>query len=93
MFDGPPADDWPDRRSDRTKTRPGADSASTIFFAKGAADNREAAWDKKRSAEALHRARDDELPNTWSEAAPSRCHGENHNPDSENTASAIAITE
>ena len=93
VFDRPSANHWPDRRGDRTETRPGADGASAIFFAKGAADNREAAWHEKRRAEALHRARDNELPNSWSKPAPSRCHGENHNPDNKNAASAVAIPE
>ena len=93
MFDRPPANDWSDRRGDCTETGPGADSASTIFFTKGAADNRETAWNKKRSPEALHRACDDELPNSGSEAAPGRCRCENRNANDENTASAVAITQ
>src|SRR5882724_8481468 len=70
LLDQPTTEDWSDSGSDRTKARPGADSASAIFLAKGAADDGETARDKQRRAESLGCASDNQRADSGSQTAP-----------------------
>src|SRR6266700_6465931 len=70
LLDQPAPEDWSNSGSDRTKGRPGADSASAIFLAKGAADDGETARDKQRRAESLDCAGDNQRVDSGSQTAP-----------------------
>ena len=53
LLDQPATEDRSDSGGDCTKARPGADSASAIFLAKGAANDGETAGHEQRGAESL----------------------------------------
>src|SRR5207244_11571080 len=50
-LDQPATENWANCGSDRAKARPGTDSASAIFLAKGAADDGETTGQEKRCPE------------------------------------------
>src|SRR5437016_7245270 len=56
LLDQPATEDRSDSSSDCAKARPGADSVSAIFLAKGAADDGETTGHHQRGAESLHSA-------------------------------------
>src|SRR5437773_11776519 len=92
LLDQPATEDWSNSGSDGAKARPGADSASAIFLAKGAADNGETAGDKQRRAESLGSAGDNQRADSGSQTAPRRSRGEDDYADNENASSPITIT-
>src|SRR5437773_5837202 len=91
-LDQPAAEDRSNGGSDGAKARPGADSASAIFLAKGAADNGETAGDKQRRAESLGSAGHYQRADSGSQTAPRGSRGEDDYADNENASSPITIT-
>src|SRR5438132_1115490 len=75
-FDQPATEDRSNSGSDRAKTRPGADSATAIFFAKGATNDGETAGHEQRRAKSLGSAGDYQRADSGSETAPRRSRGE-----------------
>src|SRR5439155_15881662 len=81
LLDQPATEDWSNSGSNRTKARPGADCASAIFLAKGAADDGETAGDKQRRAESLGSAGDNQRADSGSQTAPCRSRSEDEHAD------------
>src|SRR4029077_13384663 len=91
LLDQPATEDRSDSGSDCAKARPGADSASAIFLAKGAANDGETAWYEQRSAKSLARAGENQRADSGSETAPRRSRGEDDHADNENASSPVSI--
>src|SRR5207248_2973757 len=70
LLDQPTTEDWSNSGSDRTKDRPGADCASAILLATGAADDGETAGQEQRGAKSLGSAGDNQRANSGSQTAP-----------------------
>src|SRR5205823_2642605 len=91
VLDQPPTEDWSNSGGDRAKARPGANRASAIFLAKGAAYNGEAARDEQRSPESLGSAGDNQRADPGSQTAPRRSRSEDDHADDKNASSPVAI--
>src|SRR5438132_5553858 len=91
-LDQPATKYWSNSGSDRTKARPGSDSASAIFFPKGAADDGETTRDEQRSPKSLGSAGDDQGTDSGSETAPRGSRTEDDHAHDENASSPVEIT-
>ena len=91
-LDQPATENWSNCGSDRAKARPGANRASAIFLAKGAANDGETAGHEQRRAESLDSTSHNQRADSGSETAPRRSRAEDDHADDENASSPIAIT-
>src|SRR5207244_6071302 len=90
LLDQPATEDRSNCGSDRAKARPGADSASAIFLAKGAADDGETTGHEQRGAESLDSASHNQRADSRGETAPRRSRAEDDHADDEHVPTPIA---
>jgi NAD dependent epimerase/dehydratase family len=89
----PAAEDGADHRGDRCKSRPGPNRLTTPLLIKRCADDRQAAGNEERAADPLHRTCDDELRNSWRQAAPDRREREDENAQRIDTATPNMVAQ
>src|SRR5919106_1105062 len=92
-IDEPAAEDRAGRSGQRRKAGPQSDCAPADVGGKGRADQRQAAGDEERAAQALQRARCDQVPDGWREPAPERCQREDRDASGGHPHAAEPIAE